>query len=317
MTARSFLSVGLLASLLLNSFLLYREFWGPSPSVLDTIEMRTRGPEAGFEDFETVAFAREFSERLTTFESETFRSTQVAASFLMEDEARRNRLADIDRLAEKMRARQVVQRGRLMFLARTSKEANRFQARVQVDLLESAVEQKAVGPKSQSTYFINMDFEIMRVARSAQNPWGFLVSNVQQTVTIENLSVADRANEKLIRMTPETSVSLRFPCVIENVELPKGTSLRVRLTTLDVSEVQLRTEKSLESEQQITAICRDHAFRVKVAAMSNQTDRLVALKVFTFDDAEKLSLGTAKRKKPKSAVERSIEEQLGFVIEAD
>lgn len=317
MTARSSLIAGLAASLVFNGIFIYREFFGKAATVSGSLEMRTGGEEAGFEDFETVAFAREFTERLTTFESETFRSTQVAVSFLMEDEARRNRLADIDRLAEKMRDRQVVQRGRLMFLARTSKEANRFQARVQVDLLEGAGEQAAAGPKSQSTYFIKMDFEIMRVARSAQNPWGFLVSNLEQTVTTENLSASDRAGEKLIRIMPETSVSLRFPCVIENVELPKGTSLRVRLTTLDVSEVQLRTEKNLESEQQITAICRDRAFRVKVASMINQTDSLVALKVFTFEDAESLSLGAAKKKKPKSAVERSIEEQLGFVIEGD
>lgn len=266
--------------------------------------------ESGFQDFEIVAFAREFAERLTSFESETFRATQTAASFLMADELRRLRLAEVERLGEKMHSRRVVQRGRLMQLTRLSGEEDRFQARVQVDLIED-------DGKVQSSYDTSMRFHVRRVSRSAQNPWGFLVDELEQSVVTEKLSEATRLRERSIKITPAKSVLLRFPCVIENVEIPKGTPLRVRLTTLDISEVQILAQDVFEGEHVMTATCRDRAFRVKLQSANDLKEELVALKALTFDDAESLKPRSELKKRAKSAVERSIEEQLGFVIEGD
>lgn len=300
------LIVALLLSLGLNAVLLVSNF-----SRSDDMK---GGPlaegETEFQDFEIVAFAREFVERLTSFESETFRATQTAASFLMAEDLRRKRLAEVERLGEKIQSRRVVQRGRLMYLTRVSGAEDRFHARVQVDLIEG-------DGKLQSGYDIGMRFQVKRVARSAQNPWGFLVEVLEQTVATEKLSQESRQEEKLIKIAPSKSVLLRFPCVIENVEIPKGTPLRVRLTTLDISEVQIRSQDVFNGEHVMTATCRDRAFRVRLQGADDPKGELVALKALTFDDAESLKAGEATKRRRKTAVERSIEEQLGFVIEGD
>lgn len=309
------LSLGLNAVLLALS---WRSLFADDSQGIEAESRPLTNSETGFQDFEIVAFAREFAERLTSFESETFRATQTAASFLMSEDLRRSRLAEVERLSEKMQSRRVVQRGRLMYLTRVVGAEDRFHARVQVDLIED-------DGKVQSSYDIGMRFQVRRVSRSAQNPWGFLVESLEQSVATEKLSEVARLNERSIQIAPSKSVLLRFPCVIENVEIPKGTPLRVRLTTLDISEVQIRAQDEFAGEHVMTATCRDRAFRVKLQsakiasgdAANIDAKELVALKALTFDDAESLKLGGGRKPRAKSAVERSIEEQLGFVIEGD
>jgi hypothetical protein len=312
--------VVLAVSIFLNLFFVFRELHD-SANPNGDIGRRLGASEIGFEDFETVAFAREFLERFTSFESETFRSTQTATSYLMEEATRLSRLADVERLTDKMRTKRVVQRGKLMLLSRESKNTNRFQARVHVDLIEGTAEKSGLQQEFHSSYILNLEFEIQRVSRSAQNPWGLLVANLNQSVSTSVPHQANPATEALIRLRPGTSVALRFPCMIENVELPKGTSLKVRLTTLDISEVQLRTDQRIEGDQLMKAVCRDRSFRVRVNSEPEEGAFLLALKVFTFDDAEPIrkghSNGFSKLRRAKSEVERSVEEQLGFIIEAE
>jgi hypothetical protein len=266
-----------------------------------------------FKDFETVAFAREFAERFASFESESFRSTQTALSFLLEEKERSQRLEEIDRISEKLVKKSVTQRGRLMRLARRGEAEDAFQADLLVDLLEGAS-----SSPSKTQFRLKLSFDVKKVDRTAQNPWGFLIGNLRQEVMAADPT---ELGSRSILVRPQSPVLLRFPCVIENVELPKGTPIRVRLTTLDVSELQMRTAEPLIGEHKMRAVCRDRAYRVSLSSdlsASQGAYPLTSIQSYTIAQSE-----TAKPMKnngprrAKSAVEKSIEEQLGFVIEAE
>lgn len=294
-----------------------------SPLFNSSREAEMTPKDDGFEAFEGIAFAREFSERFQTFDSRNFKATQVAAAFLLDDETRAKRLAEIERLSEKIERREVVQRARLKTLmrlpVRSQSRDDRFRADVLVDLSEGA---GAVPARTQFT--TRLEFTLVRTERTAQNTWGFLVSDLTQEV-LKDTGI-DRETVPEFSLRPSVAMLVRFPCSVENVELPKGTSVRVKLTTLDISELQMTTAVPLAGEQTVKAVCRDRAFTMKVRgedASSAMTNPLVVLKSLSMDNSVALvkpadrESRREKRKKAKTGLSRSIEEQLGFVIEEE
>jgi hypothetical protein len=302
------------------SYLLYRE--PRSGHVLGRAGSAVTPSEAdnAFKDFETVAFAREFAERFASFESESFRSTQTALSFLLAESERSQRLEEIDRLSEKLAKKSVAQRGRLIRLARRGEVEDAFQADLHVDLFEGAGASPGKNP-IKNQFRLKLSFDVKKVDRTAQNPWGFLIENLRQEVIAEEL---DSHISRSIVLRPQSPVLLRFPCVIENVELPKGTPIRVRLTTLDVSELQMRTVEPLIGEHKMRAVCRDRAYRISLSSDLSSSSSvqeaypLTSIQAYTVaqSEAAKPLIRNGVRR-PKTAVEKSIEEQLGFVIEAE
>ncbi len=308
------LFAALVLSLAGNVYLLVK-LGGSPKSQADVSTVPASEADNAFKDFETVAFAREFSERFASFESESFRSTQTALSFLLDEKERSHRLEEIDRLSEKLIKKSVIQRGRLMRLARRSEAEDAFQADLHVDLLEGASAGKS---PIKNQFRLKLSFDVKKVDRTAQNPWGFLIGNLHQDVVAEDsLELSSRS----ILVRPQSPVLLRFPCVIENVELPKGTPIRVRLTTLDVSELQMRTSEPLIGEHKMRAVCRDRAYRVSLSSdlsAAEESYPLTSIQSYTLAQSEPAKplkgIGT---RRLKSSVEKSIEEQLGFVIEAE
>jgi hypothetical protein len=312
--------LALAISIAANAVLLFKIYRGPRQESNISV-VPASAADSAFKDFETVAFAREFAERFASFESESFRSTQTALSFLLDESERSQRLDEIDRISEKLVKKSVTQRGRLMRLARRGEAEDAFQADLQVDLIEGAaagLTKSQEKSQEKNRFRLKLSFYVKKVDRTAQNPWGFLISNLQQEVAAAD-STELSARSILIR--PQSPVLLRFPCVIENVELPKATPIRVRLTTLDVSELQMRTDEPLIGEHKMRAVCRDRAYRISLSSDLNSTQGaypLTSIQSYTVAQSEAASPMNNKRaRRAKSAVEKSIEEQLGFVIEAE
>lgn len=278
----------------------------------------TATKDDGFEAFEGIAFAREFSERFQTFDSRNFKATQTATAFLFDDKDRADRLVEIERLQEKLERRDVVQKARLLTLMRLPNGGDRFRADLQVELNEGA----GVAP-IRSQFVTRLEFNLIRSERTPQNMWGFRVAHLTQQVLPSASATIDTANEFSLR--PGVAALVRFPCSIENVELPKATSVRVKLTTLDISELQMKTDTALPLEQTIRAVCRDRAFTMKVraeTAEASKAEPLVVLKSLSMENSVPLvkastSVRPLKAKHPKGSVEKSIEEQLGFVVEEE
>jgi hypothetical protein len=264
----------------------------------------------GFEAFEGIAFAREFSERFQTFDSRTFKVSQVATAFLLDDEKRAERIKEIDRLEDKIIRGDVAQRARLMTLTKLPRLDEHFVANLEIELSERKSDKV-----NRSIYTTRLEFDLKRVDRTAQNPWGFSVTHLRQSVVTESSS-GGGGTAPLFYLRPGVATLVRFPCSIENVELPKGTSVRVKLTTFDISELQLKTERPLAKEEVIRATCRDRAFNVVAAPETSDVEPLVILRTLTMANALAAPLSKGKTvKRKKTGVEKSIEEQLGFIVE--
>lgn len=264
----------------------------------------------GFEAFEGIAFAREFSERLQTFDARTFKVSQVATAFLLDDDNRAKRIAEVERLEDKIVRSQVAQRGRLATLVKLPGSEERFRADVDVELFERE--------NARSDFQTRLEFELERTDRTAQNPWGFRVRNMKQEVLASPTPGTSENTAPVFFLRPGVATLVRLPCTIENVELPKGTSVRVKLTTFDISELQIKTDQMLGAEQAIRAVCRDRTFTLKVAPEIQSGSPLVVFKSLTLANA--IPMATAgdalkTRKRKKSGIEKSIEEQLGFIVE--
>lgn len=270
----------------------------------------------GFEAFQSIAFAREFSEKFQTFDSQGFRSTQTATAFLLDEKLRNERFSEIERLAEKIERREVRQQAKLMRLVKLGDQPDHFRADVLVDLREGA----GLRP-TQSQFWTRLDFTLERTERTAQNAWGFRISSLRQDVISSAAPEGlDGGTAPIFALRPGVATLVRFPCLIENVELPKGTSVRVKLTTLDISELQMKTEVPLMGEQTIRAVCRDRSFTMKVAdEVGGGAQELIVLKTMTMENSVAIlkTSGGSPKKRKKTGVEKSIEDQLGFVVEEE
>lgn len=300
-----------LATTVLTTLVLFNVL--PRPSFISKNDNdRTAAKADGFEAFEGVAFAREFSERFLTFDSRTFKVSQIATAFLLDEENRAKRISDVERLDEKIARGEVSQRARLMTLVKLSGNEEHFRADLDVEISEGAAQKAA-----KSEFRTRLEFDLQRVDRSAQNPWGFIVEHLKQEVLNPSVKTEDAASVFMLR--PGVATLVRLPCSIENVELPKGTSVRVKLTTFDISELQLKTDVPLGSEQTLRAICRERAFHLKVVPELKIGEPLVVLKSLKMENAVPVvNAAKAKssgKKLPKTGVEKSIEEQLGFIVE--
>lgn len=278
------------------------------PELLGSTAATKSKADHGFETFEGIMFAREFSERYQTFDSSNFKVTQVATSFLLDDSARAVRLAEIDRLVEKIERREVAQRARLVTLLKLPESADRFRSELEVELTE--------GGGKPTSFATRIDFSLKRSNRSEQNPWGFHATDLSQAVTAGEATQTGTT----FAMRAGVAMLLRFPCSIENVELPKATSIRVKLTTLDVSELQLKTADALSSPQVVRAVCRDRAFTMTLtpeAETARDSEPLVVLKSLTLADSTEIAASKNKSHRRKTDVEKSVEDQLGFIIEEE
>lgn len=262
--------------------------------------------------FEGVNFAREFSERSHSFEPGTFKVSQLATAFLLGEKDRANRVAEVERLEEKIVRGQVSQRARLMTLVRLPGTQERYQADLNVELREGPV-----GKATTNEFEMRLTFVLEHTDRSTQNPWGFLIQDFKQEVLATNSTADTMGTAPAFYLRSGTAVLVRFPCSIENVELPKGTSVRVKLATFDISELQLTTDKTLATAETVRAICKDKVFTMQLLSDSSSDQPLMVLKTLTMANAREIPrpAAIAPKKRKKLGVEKSIEEQLGFVIE--
>ncbi|CAN5463844.1 hypothetical protein BH10BDE1_BH10BDE1_08380 [soil metagenome] len=306
-------SLGLLIFAMIEFGLLIRE--GGS-ALLKSTSKSTAVSDEGFEAFEGIGFAREFSERFQTFDSRTFKATQTATAFLLDDDERTARLSEIERLGEKIERRDVTQKAHLISLMKLPGGSERFRADLDVELTEGTNSAPV-----NSRFVTRLEFSIARTARSEQNPWGFRVRDLTQSVIQPSAVDAVTLVTPTFVLRPKVATLLRFPCSIENVELPKATSIRVKLTTLDISELQLKTETPLTQSQVLRAVCRGRVFTMKIepeSVSAAATEPLVVLKSLTLANSTVAStLSNKKMKHRKTDDEKSIESQLGFVIEEE
>lgn len=272
--------------------------------------------DVSLQEFEEVGFARDFINRLISFEPESYRISQTALSFLMNSDLRADHLNEVSRLGSKIQKNAVSQKGELIALVRSRKNPRDFHAYTQIEITE----------RTNFSYLSRIDFSIADVEKSPENPHGFLVDRLSREVVtsgkLEEMLELDR-----LRIFPRQAVLLRFPCTVEHVLLPQRSSVKMRLTTFDVSEVQIWSDEVLPTENIMKVSCQHQDFPIKISsALDSDLQGYHSAVVFRsfspkFYRAEKRSRGKpdtgVNSKATTRAIKKTLEEQLGFIIEND
>ncbi|MBK7891717.1 MAG: hypothetical protein IPJ84_13030 [Bdellovibrionales bacterium] len=269
-------------------------------------------PSRESSDFERLRFIRDFADRLYTFQAASFRSTQTALAFLLADQQREEKLGEVERLASKIEKSGMSQVGRLHFL-RALNGSGHYEAAIRIRLNDG---------RAETPLLAYTRFELKAFAPSAENPWGLKIDQLTQTV---NADGGEGLKELSLDLSADgPGVTVQFPCLVENVELEKGTALRVRLSTFDVSELEITARgvadagTALRTEERVRVLCSDRAFQF-VTKLRDFKDgvgwpRLLFLS-FRMNDGIDRKVLDRKPPRPRAKFEKTLEEQLGFVTE--
>lgn len=250
------------------------------------------------ENFEQIQFIRRFAEPLFTYDSKNFRQTQTALAFLMAEPLRSERLSDIHRLRSSIEERMFSQKSQIQQIQLDPKK-RRFHLLLQVESQDG---------NTQESYDLSISLTLKATAKSAENPWGYLVDSLK-------IPSESQAPFTKIGVNAHFPSTLRLPCVAEEISLAKNSHFLVHFSNLSVTELQIFKKQGLKEpqvEEKISIRCRDKLYEFNLI----ETDNLALL---YFDAPE--SYGKAPKSPLKSKIKstygKTLEEELGFVIESE
>lgn len=248
---------------------------------------------------ERITFVRQFVEKYVSFEPDTFWQAQTALSFLLSSDLRDQRLAEINRLKNKIQKNQVTQRGQILSI---QEQQEKYFIEVEIFLFEG---------KQVTKLRTHMTLQLKESARNLDNPWGLIISALQFS-KLDQEQNSDFVGG--ISMATNKLSILHFPCAVENFEVPPELPLKVKITTLNVSEIQLYLTKEQSEPARLKALCKDREFTILVTPALGKTDLFVKVPLA----ASKVRGGhgpSDKTSKKSSLYKKTIESELGFVIE--
>jgi hypothetical protein len=269
-----------------------------NPLILNIKPDLGAGPVAdskNLNEMEKLSFVRQFVERYVSFEAENFWQGQTALSFLMSPELREERLKEIARLRAKIQKNNISQKGRILSV---EEQGSEYQVLLSLDLSES---------KAKDTLTARMKIGLGEAPRSLENPWGLTISRLE-------FSKEETAPplDPVIRMQADLPSLLHFPCAVENFEVPPQAPVKVKITTFNVSEIQLFLTQPLQHEIHLKAYCRQKEFPVLLQAGN---ESVLLYKEISENAGQVRSSLAQKKPHKKSAYQKTIEDELGFVIE--
>ncbi|WP_413557860.1 hypothetical protein [Bdellovibrio sp. HCB209] len=249
-------------------------------------------------EMEKTTFLRQYLERYFTYDSNNFWQTQTSLSFLMSPSLREKRIQEVQRLRDKIQSKSLNQRSTL--LALTNVGGNSYHAVLSLQISE------AQGKASQ--LYIKANLKIDDTERTLENPWGLMISEMAFPQTSpEPVSLTGT-----LGIRAQSPLVITFPCAIENVESSPESSLETKITTLNVSEIQLTTAGKLATAVQMIASCKDKEYHFTVTASEKESD---LFRAFTADLAQTRKIQAPGKAKKKDIYDKTIENVLGIQLE--
>jgi len=245
-------------------------------------------------DIERIRFLRQFIERYFTYDSGNFWQTQTSLAALLSPDLRETRLNDIQRLRDKVSKKNISQTVNTQWIEQTQKD--HFLVHVQLLINEEA----RVNAISE-----NIDLNLQDTERTLENPWGLLVSLLDFTVGPRDLPMT-------LQMRPGSSAIVTLPCAVESFQNPATPTLTAKITTFNISEVQLSLIENLKQPVQLVALCKDLEFHWTVQ------QSLTTLNVFEEFPSKTGSARIKESKTPvhkKDAYDKTIENVLGVKVD--
>ncbi len=236
-------------------------------------------------EMEKMTFLRQYLERYFNYDSNNFWQSQTSLAFLMEPRLREERLREVRRLREKIQQKNLSQLGKLISLKKTSQD--RYEGVLSLQITEERLK---------SDLSIMLGIFLVSTERTLENPWGLLVKEMTfKKSTPTPVLVTSRAS-----VEPRSPTLLTFPCAITNIENPDENKLKTKITTLNVSELQITPSESLTQPLMLTALCKDLEFKVEILTAKKEQDLYLSLP---------LSAGVPKKKETPKIHKRDIYEQ--------
>ncbi|WP_347358124.1 hypothetical protein [Bdellovibrio sp.] len=248
-------------------------------------------------EMERMTFLRQYLERYFNYDSNNFWQSQTSLAFLMSPKLSEERIREVSRLREKIQQKNLSQAGRLLSLKQVPDGS--YQAELHLRITENA---------QKNDLYIKTQIRLSNTERTLENPWGLVVSSMQ-------LSSAPTAPEftALVRVGSQSPTLLTFPCAIENIENPRESDLKIKITTLNISELQITPTKTFTGPVSLLASCKGLEFKFDLVTEGKEKDLFVA-----FPE----SAGTVRRKEvvpgkvhKKDIYEKTIENVLGIELD--
>ncbi len=255
-------------------------------------------PQENFQlgEMEKITFLRQYLERYFNYDSNNFWQTQASLSFLMAPELRDKRLQEVRRLREKIQQRNMNQKAQLVTLS--SKGRNTFEAVITQQIID--------GQTKTSDLSFKVDLELDTTERTLENPWGLVVKQMD-IFPPSTEAIPFQNNLKIAEKVP---LILTFPCAIENIE-NSDESLKTKITTFNVSEIQITTGHGLKNPVQMKALCKDSEFSFTITAATADQDLFKAFPLTSATTRKKeLPTSTQPRPRQKDIYEEAVEKAL-------
>lgn len=265
----------------------------------DSVVSPILASEPGVSALERIAFAQQFQERLLNYDQANFAPGQTALTFLMAEPLRQRQLADLSERAGS-RQREFQQTARLSRLRSRGENGVTAAGRLK-------------GREESATWELEyeVDLELEPLARSIENPWGWQVREL--AMRTRSKSEESRPTTTPLALSTTSPTILSFPCFVQNIQTPKDLPVRIKLTSMNVSEVQLHRTEGRLTPTVIEARCADRVF--PLALSEGTPEDSFDLRV-ELDEKDGLAKKVADRLGKKSeAYERNLEAELGFVVE--
>jgi len=248
-------------------------------------------------DIERLTFLRQYLDRYFSFDSNSFWQSQTSLAFLMTPSLGEARIREVSRLREKIQQKNLSQLGQLRLLSQTGDGG--FDAQIYLQTTESS-------QKNNLTVFVHL--KLHNTERTLENPWGLLV----QEMTFLSSSPVEATLKSQIRIKAKSPTFLTLPCAIENIENPDEKNIKIKITTLNVSELQVTAVNHLTSPVKVSAVCRDLEYIFELLPALREQTLFV-----TFPQASGVPRKRDSNRSPrkKDIYDKTIENVLGIELE--
>lgn len=245
-------------------------------------------------EMEKLTFLRQFLDRYFNYDSHSFWQSQTSLAFLMTPQLGEKRIVEVSRLREKIQNKNLIQAGKLESL--TVSSAGDFTARIHLKITEGT---------RQNDLYTQLRLRLHKTDRTLENPWGLLVQEMSFLANSPNKDPFAAT----IRLGEKTPAILAFPCALENLHNPDENILKIKITTMNVSELQIFSTAEITTPLSLSAACKDYEFHWSLQSDNKNID-LFRL----FPEETGIKRKNKAGKPAKDIYEKTIESVLGIEL---
>ncbi|NUN07476.1 MAG: hypothetical protein HUU57_17155 [Bdellovibrio sp.] len=256
-------------------------------------------------EMEKGTFVRQYLERYFNFDSNNFWQSQTSLAALMTVHLGEARVKEVGRLREKIQQKNLSQSGQVKSLQQL--QDGSYEAVVYIQVQEGSGSHSAeTTPKKELYSTLHLTLE--NTDRTLENPWGLLVSEM----TVQSSVAKPLPLPESIRLQVGHSTLIIFPCAVENINNPAEQNLQIKITTLNVSELQLTPTEGIVLPTEISAICKDVEYKLNLTAGNKERDLYVSIPASAGILRPK---EVAPKPRKKDSYEKTIENVLGIEVD--